>query len=129
MPASEYGEPAAVSARATPAACRSPEASPATNRISRTGDRGRASGKRGQRAIDVLHDLQRDSERLTSRLAADGDRRLAAYGRHEALELEAQRLALHRLQRDALDELLQRERRGRECRDVDVAPQTEELSV
>src|SRR5512142_503941 len=120
MPTSAYGEPAVVSARATPAACVSPDASPATNRISRTGDRGGTAGQRGKRALDVLHDLQRDRERLAPRLAADGDRRLAAHRRHEAVE---------RQQRDALDELLQRERRRRERRNVDVAAQPEELSV
>src|SRR5512138_904066 len=94
IPVKAYGAPCATSARATPAAWRSPDASPATNRISRTGRHGDASGERRQRPLDVRDDLQRDRQRLATSLPGDRHRRLATDGREEALELQSQRLAL-----------------------------------
>jgi hypothetical protein len=47
----------------------------------------------------------------------------------EALELQSQRLALRRLERNPLDELLERERRRRQRGDVDVAAQAEEVAI
>src|SRR4051812_21373786 len=115
-PTSEKGAPARLSARATAAACRSPDTSPATKRISRT-RRSMRPGQRRDGAFDVRHDLERDREGLASLLAGDGHGRLAADRRQEALELQAQRLTLLGLERDALDELLQGEGRRGERRD------------
>src|SRR4051812_552080 len=132
MPASENGAPISLSARATPPACRSPEASPATNRISRTCSGRRASSlssERGERALDVGDDLQRHGERLASFLPGHRDRYVAPHRGEEALELQAQRLALIRAQRNAFDELLERERCRGERRDVHVAAQPKELSL
>src|SRR5215204_4673139 len=129
MPVRRYGAPRAESARATPEAWRSPDASPATKRISRTGARHAAAGKRRERPLDVGDDLQRDRQRLAASLAADRHRRLAAHGGQEALELEPKRLPLVRSQRDAFDELLERQGRGRQRGDVHVAAQPEELSL
>src|SRR5678816_4094918 len=86
MPTSLYGAPAAISSRATPAACASPDDSPATNMISRTaptarglarrsqrcGDGGRRARarERRQRLLDVIHDGERDGERFASVVAA-----------------------------------------------------------
>ena len=53
-----------------------------------------------------------------------GDRRLAGHRLHERLELEPQRLAFGRVERDALDERLERLRALRvahERREIDVA--------
>src|SRR5829696_4422194 len=129
MPVSSYGAPAATSARATPEACRSPEDSPATNRMSGTGGCRDAPGERRERALDVDDDLERHGERLASCLAAHGDGRLATHRREEALELQPQRLALFGAQRDSLDELLECQRCRRQRRDVDVAAQAEELAL
>src|SRR5215218_7447688 len=129
MPVSLYGAPAATSARATPEACRSPEASPATNRMSRTDACRDAPGEGRERALDVDDDLERHGERLASRFPTHGDGRLATHRREEALELQSQRLALVGAQRDPLDELLQCQRCRRQRRDVDVTTQAEELAL
>src|SRR4051812_25182455 len=124
-PTRRKGAPASRRARATPAPCRSPEASPVTNMISRTA----RDWRHWQRALDVGDDLERHGERLAPLLPGDGDGDLAADRRQEALELEAQRLPLLGLERNALHELLEREGRRREGLHVDVAAQPEELAV
>src|SRR5206468_12864321 len=122
IPVSVNGAPTSPSARATPAPGRSPEASPATNRISRTRNGRRASGERGERSLDVGDDLQRHGERLPTGLSRHRNRNLAAHRGKKALELKTERLPLLRTERDPLDELLERDRRGRQRRHVDVAP-------
>src|SRR6478672_1367726 len=133
IPASENGAPISPSARATPAPCRSPEASPATNRISRTCSSRRASpslpGERRQRALDVGDDLERHREGLASFLSRHRDWRLAPHCGNEALELQPERLRLLRAQRNAFDELLELDRRRGERHDIHVAAQAEELSL
>src|SRR5215210_6374847 len=110
MPVRLYGAPAATSARATPEACRSPEASPATNRISRTGACRDAPGKRRERALDVGDDLQRYRQRFATRLTAHRHGRFAAHRREKALELQAKWLAFLGPQGDAFHELLECQR-------------------
>src|SRR2546423_5406943 len=88
MPTRWYGAFRAHSSLATPAACRSPDASPATKRMSRTGGDVRASGERRQCTLDLADDGQRHRERLTSVLPSDDDRRAALYRGEKALELE-----------------------------------------
>src|SRR5690349_21010601 len=128
-PTREKGAPAWRSARATAAACRSPDTSPTTKRISRTRRRARASGAPGLRALDVGDDLQGDRERLAPLLPGHGDRALSADRREEALELQAERLSLLGFEGNALHELLQREGRRGERLHVHVVAQAEELPV
>src|SRR5471030_726152 len=92
-PVSAYGAPASRSALATPAPCKSPDASPVTNMISRTG----SARRQRQRALDVGDDLQRHGQCFAARLAGHGNRRLSAYRGEKALELEGERVALLRL--------------------------------
>src|SRR6185436_9866405 len=108
------------SARATPAACRSPDGSPATNRMSRT--------KRRLRLLDFADDTQRDFEGVASVLAGDHHRRLALDRRDEALVLESQRLSFRGLELDALDELLDRLRRLGQLDQVHVRAKAVELA-
>src|SRR5690242_18634979 len=125
IPVSARSGTRAPSSAATPAACRSPDVSPATNNTSRTG----RSGECGKRTLDLAHDAERERERFASVFPGHGHRLLAPHRGDEALELEAQRLALRRLERDPLDELLELARRRRERGEIDVVPQAEELTV
>src|ERR1051325_10922119 len=97
-PVRTNGARASVSARATPAPCRSPDTSPATKTISRT------VGERRQRTLDLPHDGQRHGQRLPPIVAAHGTLLPAANGRQEVLHLQPERLALGRRERNPLDE-------------------------
>src|SRR5262245_14328785 len=116
---------AARSARATPAACKSPETSPATKTMSRT------AGERRKRTFDLADDGQRDGERLTSVAAAHGDLGLAPHRLEEILKLEPERFTVRRLECNTLDKSLQRLRPLRlphQRHQIDIAPQSIELA-
>src|SRR5829696_8948069 len=120
-PTRRNGAPLALSARATAEAWLSPDASPATKRISRTCSRtSRCSSGRETRqgAFDVGDDPEGDCQRFAPVGTGHGHRRLAADRREKALELEAERFALRGLERYALDECLQRLCGLRELREV-----------
>src|SRR5438270_7149016 len=121
---------AAANSRATLEAWRSPEGSPATNRISRTAKllsgAGVAQLRKG--AVHLVHDSKRDGQRVAPVLAGDHHLRFAAYRRKKALVLQPQRLAFRRLELDALDERLDGLRGLRELRQIDVRPQPVELT-
>src|SRR4051812_8255436 len=120
-PISWYDESTAFSSRATPAAFVSPEVSPATNRISRTRWNGRRLAQGRQTTLDLVHDLERDGERLATSRSADGHRSFPLNRGDETLQLQPQRVALGRIDRFALDELLDRLRALRvahECREI-----------
>src|SRR6188508_3028774 len=76
-----------LSAVASPDACRSPEASPAMIRTSRTRDRAwdgdfrgmPGAGKRRKRALDLAHDAQCDGQGFATIVAGDDDRLIAAH--------------------------------------------------
>src|ERR1044071_1215089 len=129
-PTSVYGAPNALSSLATPAAFMSPEVSPATNRISGTRANRRPRLERGQTALDLLDDAQRDRERLASRGAGHRDRGSPLDRLDEALELQTKRVSLWRVDRDSFDELFDRLRALRvpdECGEVHVPLQPIEL--
>src|SRR5262245_23698351 len=131
MPVSANDALRAFSSRATPAACRSPETSPATNRISRTDGCRRTSGQHGERSFDVAYDGQRNGQRLSAIFARDLNWAVASDALHERLELETQRLAFRGLERNTLDECLQRLRTlcvAHQRSEIDVSPQPIELS-
>src|SRR6185503_7500569 len=107
------GAPRAASSRATLDACRSPDGSPATNRISRTRcERGRGAPSAPlqgrQRFVDLPDDPQGNGERVAPVLTGHDDRRLPLDRGDEALVLEPQRLALGRLEFVSLHELFDR---------------------
>src|SRR5689334_18396918 len=106
-PVSTKGPFAARSARATAAACRSPDTSPATKRISRTGAQRRATGQRRQSVLDLGDDPKSHSERVPSLLTRHWHRRVTAHRSEEALELQPERISLVGLERDTLHELLE----------------------
>src|SRR4051794_16421956 len=95
-PTSANGAPAARNARATAAACRSPDTSPATKRISRTGAQRRAAGERRQTVLDLRDDAQGYRERIPPLFTGHGHGGFATHGSKEALELQPQRIALVR---------------------------------
>src|SRR5215207_10006857 len=125
------------SALARPDAFRSPEASPAMIRTSRTRDRtGHQSlralpdaRQRWECAFDLTHDTERHGECLAAVVARHDHRLRAAHRPDETLELEAQRLARRRIERDTLDEGLERERALGEGSKVHVTPEAIELTV
>src|SRR5688500_12319902 len=122
--------PDATSSRATFAACRSPDGSPATKRISRTIRRSRCGGavQGRETLVDLVDDLQRDLERIAAILARHDDRRLSLDRRDEALVLQPQRLTFRRLQLVTLHELLDGLGILRQLRDVESLLQLVELS-
>src|SRR5688572_20928997 len=131
IPLSRNGAFRAFSSRATPEAWRSPDTSPATNRISRTARCHRSSGKRGERTLDVAHDGQRNRQRFTSVFTRDRNWCVARDRLDECLELEPQWLALQRVERNAFDEGLERLCAlcvAHERKEVDVATQAIEFS-
>src|SRR6185503_18907612 len=69
----------ATKARATPEACKSPDGSPATIKMSRT--------ERCLRLLDFAHDAERHFQRVPAVLARHDDWRLALDRRDEALVL------------------------------------------
>src|SRR5688572_8898838 len=118
----------ARNAEARPAACKSPEASPATIITSRTGAAGGV--RRGhQRPLDLSLDAQRNVERVAPVAPAHGHGRPALHRRQETFELQAKRLALGRVDRNAFHERLERERRARQLREVEFPLQAIELSI
>src|SRR5258706_469651 len=90
------------SAAATPAAWRSPEASPATNSTLRMVQR--IPYERGKSSLDFLDDAKGDAERHPSLVPGNDDRSLSPERRDKTLELELQRLAVRRVELDAVDE-------------------------
>src|SRR5256885_6291776 len=120
----------ALSSRATLDACRSPDGSPAMKRISRTvvGDRRPRPSEGGQCLLDLAHDAQRDRERISAILSGDNDLRFALNGGDKTLVLEAQWLALRRLQLVTIHELLDGLRVFRELGEVETFLQLVELS-
>src|SRR5918992_4019234 len=119
--------PVATSSRATPAAWRSPDVSPATIRISGTRGRG-PLGEDRQRPLDLADDPERDGERFPPVLAGHHYRPLARDGGDEALELETQRLAFWRLERNALHEVVDRSRRLAQRGKIEVGAKPVELA-
>ena len=99
-----------LSAAATPAAWRSPEASPATNSTLRMVER--VSDQRRKCSLDFPDDAERDAQRHPPFVASHDDWPLCPKRRDKALQLELQRLAVRRVELDAIDD----ERRG--CRPV-----------
>src|SRR5688572_22171217 len=79
------------SAAATPAACKSPEASPATNSTLRmmVGE----SDQRRKSQLDLLNDLERNTQRQSPLSSRDDDGPVALEGADEALQLQLQRFA------------------------------------
>src|SRR5258708_6138905 len=93
IPVSANGASSPISSSATPDAWRSPEASPATNRISRTAaDRDASQGRHSP--LDLLNDAERHRQSLASIVAGHGHGRLAAHRAEETRDLEDQRLPL-----------------------------------
>src|SRR5688572_23833876 len=92
------------SSSATPAACRSPDASPATMRTSGT-CRGQLSGECGSRALDFRDDLERHGKRSSAFLSGYDNRALTTDRGYKALEFQTQRLAFGRSELDAVDEV------------------------
>src|SRR5512138_1508621 len=90
-----------LSSSATPAACRSPDASPATKITSGTG-RGRDSSQRRTRPLYLGYDPQGNSKRALSIFARHDHRCLAADCRDEAVELEPERLPFWSGQRNVV---------------------------
>src|SRR5258706_67324 len=90
------------SAAATPAAWRSPEASPATNSTLRMVQR--MPYERGKSSLDFLDDAKGDAERHPSLVPGNDDGSLSPERRDKTLELELQRLAVRRVELDAGDE-------------------------
>src|SRR5438270_3363491 len=90
-----------LKAPATPAAWRSPDASPATNRTLRmmvcVPDEGRQS------QFDLLHNAERDTKGQSAFFTGDDDRRLAGERRDKTFLFEFQRLAIRGVQLFALD--------------------------
>src|SRR5205823_1984215 len=75
MPVSEYAAFRDINSRATPAACRSPDASPATKRISRTTMHGllRRRPHVADGSVDVLHNGERHRQRIPAVLTGHRD--------------------------------------------------------
>src|SRR5688500_2100217 len=115
------------SSSATPAAWRSPEASPATKMTSATASCC-FSCQRWKRALDLGDDLEGDSERPSSILTGDYDRRFSIQRRDEAVELEAQRLSLGRDKRNSIDEVSDVHRAGGRTRRIEFLLQAEEVA-
>src|SRR5262245_51811513 len=131
MPVSLNGAWRVFNSRATPAACRSPDTSPATNRISRTDGRRRTSGQHRKRAFDVANDRQRDGKRFTAVFSRDWNRSIANDTLHERLELETKGLAFGSFERNAFDERLYGLRPvsvTHERSEIDVSTQPMELA-
>src|SRR5687768_10397941 len=101
---------------------------------SRTRDRAcrelaRSTRERRQRTLDFADDAERDGQGFAAVFARHDNRLLAANACDEALELEPKWLAGRCLERNALDERLQRQRALRERRQIDVAAKAIELTV
>src|SRR6476659_5555096 len=90
-----------LSAPATPAACRSPDASPATKRTLRMVVR--VSDQRRQSQLDLLHDPERDTQRQSPFFAGYYHWRFAGQRRDKTLLLQLQRFAIGRVQFLSLD--------------------------
>src|SRR2546423_378547 len=71
-----------LNAPATPAACKSPDASPATNRTLRMMVRVSHEGRQSQ--LDLLHDAERDTQRQSPLFASNDDGRLPGESGNEA---------------------------------------------
>src|SRR3989338_6103539 len=98
----------AANSRATLDACKSPDGSPATNRMSRTRNRRQRRRlsplQRGHRLLDLPDDSEGDLQCIAAVLPGHDDRRVTPDCREETLVLQTQRFALRRLQLDVLDE-------------------------
>src|SRR5579863_209847 len=134
------------SSAATPAAWRSPDASPADNRTSVTspdwavevGTPGcpRAAARDGLRGghqqlpFDLSDDAERDGQRIAAIFAGDGHRLLAPNGRHETLQLQLERLPFRCIERHPLDEGVDLDGPpfAGERTKIDFAPQPVELA-
>src|SRR5687768_11463829 len=119
---------------ASPDAWRSPDASPAMMSTSRTRDRTRSGlatqpRERRKGALDLADDPQRYRERLAPIAARHHDRLIATNRPDEALELEAERFAWRRFERDAFHERLEREGPLRERSEIDIAAKAIKLPV
>src|SRR6185503_9114224 len=108
MPTSLYSVVASRIARATAAAFASPDGSPATIRISRTGRNRHRMAHRRHSALDLAHDLEGDCEGVAPCLAGHGHRCLAANSIDETLQLQRKRITLRRVNGLTHDELLER---------------------
>src|SRR5712672_681952 len=114
------------SAAATPAAWRSPEASPATNSTLRMVER--MPYQRGKSSLDFLDDAKRDAERHPSLVAGNDDRSFPPKRGDKALQLELQRLSVRRVELYTVDECEDVGRCGADRERVDVGAKAEEIS-
>src|SRR5512142_1710417 len=95
-----------------------------------TGDR-HPTGETRKRPLDVVHDRERDRERLATVLARHRDRRVTVHRLDERGQLEAKRLSLGRLELNALDERFERLRALRvpdEGEQIDVSAKAIEFA-
>ena len=133
------GRAARRSSRITRAACK-PEllrrqtisrthACRASRRVARHHPR-RQAAKTSARSLDVVDDRKRDGKRLAAVVARDGRRPVAGHRSDESLQLEPQRLAVRRVDHDALDRdsIACAPRVADERREVHVAPKTVDLA-
>src|SRR5687768_6326350 len=114
------------SAAATPAACRSPEASPATNRTLRM--RSDEARERRQSPFDFPNDAECDAEYEPSVFTGHDNGSRTAQGGNKTLELELEWLAFRCVERNAIDESRDVYRRGPYRRGIDIRLQSKEIA-
>src|ERR1700732_1297107 len=91
-----------LNAAATPAAWRSPEASPATNSTLRMVMR--VSNQRWESPLDLFHDAKRHTQRHPALLARAAHSAFALERGHETFQLELQWLSVRCVELDSIDE-------------------------
>src|SRR6202030_1713065 len=114
-----------LSAPATPAAWRSPEASPATNNTLRM---VRVPDQRWESPLDLLYDPKRHTQRHPALFAGDDHRAFALECRNETFQLELQRLSVRCVELDAINERRDVGRSRTNCQGIDIGAEAEEFS-
>src|SRR3954470_7320765 len=115
-----------LSAEATPAACRSPEASPATNSTLRM--MLRVSDQRRQSELYFLDDAECDAERQSSFFSSHDHFAPSLERDDEAFQLQLERLAVGRIELDAVHVGGDVRRRRANRERIDVGAKSEKLS-